>query len=98
MDNLHYELLKLEKIVPHYSEYLASFKHKNKFFEAFIHHKVNYISNLCCDLLIDGSGHCNWDAIDELKSRGFYVGPGEKDRFGWLTGIVGTSKGDIVYG
>jgi hypothetical protein len=98
MDELHYELLRLEKYLPYYTKYLHSFKHKNKFFEAFIRYKVNKIAGMCSYLLIDDSGHCNWEAIEELEMRGFYVGPGEKDRFGWLTGIVGTSKGTIVYG
>ena len=96
---LHYELLRLEKLVPHYTKYLNNYKDKNnKFFEAFIRHRVNYVASLCCDLLIDGSGDCNWEAIEELQKRGYSIGPGERDRFGWLTGIVGTSKGDIVYG
>ena len=53
---------------------------------------------MCCDLLITPDGKCNWDAIDELRKRGFYVGPGEKDRFGWLTAVLATSKGNVVYG
>jgi hypothetical protein len=98
IDNLHYELLRLEQWVPHYTNYLHNFKHKNKFFEALMRHKVNQISGMCCDVLIDSSGHCNWDAIEELGRRGYHIGPGERDRFGWLTAILSTSKGAIVYG
>ena len=98
IDELHYEIVRLEHWVPHYTRYLNNFKHKNKFFEAFIHHKLNKIESMCCDLLIDGSGHCNWELIEELQKRGFYVGPGERDGFGWLTGVVGTLKGYVVYG
>lgn len=98
IDTLHYELLKLERIVPHYTEYLHSFKHKNKFYQAFVYHKLKQIESMCCDLLITPDGKCNWDAIDELRKRGFYVGPGEKDSFGWLTAVLVTSKGNIVYG
>lgn len=98
IDELHYEIARLEHWVPHYTRYLNNFKHKNKFFQAFIHHKLNKIESMCCDLLIDGSGHCNWELIEELQKRGFYVGPGERDGFGWLTGVVGTLKGYVVYG
>jgi hypothetical protein len=98
IDELQYELLRLEKWVPYYTRYLNNFKHKNKFFEAFIRHKVGKIESMCCDLLINSSGRCNWEVIAELQRRGFYVGPGERDSFGWLTGILVTSKGDIVYG
>jgi hypothetical protein len=98
IDNLHYELLLLENYVPHYVEYLYSFKNKNKFFEAFIRHKINKIEALCCDLFINQEGHCRWDNISAMNSRGYYIGPGEKDRFGWLTGVLTTSKGNIVFG
>jgi len=98
IDTLHYELLKLERYVPSYTEYLQSFKSKNKFFQAFIIHKVNYISILCCELLIKPNGKCDWNTIEEISRRGFYVGPGEQDSFGWLTGLISTSKGSIVYG
>ena len=98
IDELQYELLRLEKWVPYCTRYLNNFKHKNKFFEAFIRHKVGKIESMCCDLLINSSGRCNWEVIAELQRRGFYVGPGERDSFGWLTGILVTSKGDIVYG
>ena len=98
IDMLHYDLRMLEQWVPQYTEYLHSFKHTNKFFESFIQYKVNKIAAKCNDLLIDDSGRCNWTVIEELQERGFDVGPGEQDRFGWLTGIVNTAKGTIVYG
>jgi len=98
MDNLIKKLYDLERYVPYYKEYLHNYKHRNKFLEAFILHVVSKISNMCCDLLINGDGSCNWENIEYLQNCGFYVGPGERDSFGWLTGIVGTSKGNIVYG
>lgn len=98
MDTLHYQLLTLERYIPYARTYVNNFSHKNKFFEAFIRHKVNKIISLCDTLLISSDGYPNYENIEELKTRGYYVGPGEKDRFGWLTGIVGTSKGDIVFG
>lgn len=97
-DNLHYELLLLEKYFPSYLKYLNSYKNKNKFFQAFIHHKIKKIEALCCDLFINGEGRCNWDNMSIMGDRGYYISPGERDSFGWLTGVLHTSKGDIVYG
>lgn len=51
-----------------------------------------------CGCLITDKGGQNWDAIRKLKEAGFHVGPGERDSFGWLSGIVYTSKGMLVYG
>jgi len=98
IDNLHYELLLLEKYVPSYLEYLHRYKNKNKFFQAFIHHKIKKIEVLCCELFINQEGHCKWDNMSAIKARGYYIGPGERDSFGWLTGVLGTSKGNIVFG
>ena len=33
-----------------------------------------------------------------LKAAGFHVSRGEYDSFGWLSGIIHTKKGMIVYG
>ena len=63
-----------------------------------INNKINTILNMCASLLIDDEGHCNWTHIDLLKKSGFYVYPGEQDRFGWLTGCIDTQKGTIIYG
>lgn len=98
IDTLHYELLTLERYIPYATTYINNFSHKNKFYQAFIRYKVNKIISLCDTLLITNDGHPNFENIEELKKHGYYVGPGEKDRFGWLTGVVGTSKGDIVFG
>nr|DAY89308.1 MAG TPA: hypothetical protein [Caudoviricetes sp.] len=40
----------------------------------------------------------NFDNIEILKKHGFFVYPGEKDSFGWLTGCIRTKKGIIVFG
>lgn len=53
---------------------------------------------LACENLIDNSGHCNWKNIKELDKNGFNVSAGEQDSFGWLTGVIHTAKGKIVYG
>jgi hypothetical protein len=48
--------------------------------------------------LIDDEGHPIWEFHDFLGENGFHVFPGEKDRFGWITGCIQTKKGYIVYG
>lgn len=58
------------------------------------------IEGLCNEYLITKSGGCNWDNINILRSKGYYVYAGEKDSFGWLTGCI-QKKGDnriVVYG
>lgn len=49
-------------------------------------------------VLITPSGSCNLAAHRALAEAGFPVSCGEKDSFGWLTGVICTSKGRIVYG
>ena len=39
-------------------------------------------------LLIAKDGQCNWEAHRILKGMGYTVTCGEKDSFGWLTGII----------
>lgn len=48
--------------------------------------------------LIDSKGGCHWAAHRELATLGFKVVAGEKDSFGWLTGVIITPKGKFVYG
>jgi len=98
IDKLHYEILLLQKYLPSYVNNLNNYKNKNKFFEAFIRHKVNKIATICNDIFVDEDGHCNWDNIQTIESRGFHIGPAEQDRFGWLTAILSTKKGEIVFG
>jgi hypothetical protein len=81
-----------------HTKYLNNYKCKNKFFQAFIKHKVERITSMCSKLLIDSYGKCNYELMEELGSRGFSVGPGEQDRFGWLSAILYTKKGSIVFG
>lgn len=45
--------------------------------------------------LINDAGKPNWKAMDAL---GFKVTRGDFDSFGWLTGVIHTSKGKLVYG
>lgn len=49
--------------------------------------------------LIETDGRCNWHNHKLLKElSGFYVVRGEYDSFGWLSGVIVTPKGRIVYG
>jgi hypothetical protein len=48
--------------------------------------------------LITSEGTPNWENINIMKENGFNVGPGEADSFGWLSGIISTKKGKIVFG
>lgn len=48
--------------------------------------------------LIDSKGGCNFPAHRTLEAAGYPVSCGERDSFGWLTGVIRTRKGNIVYG
>lgn len=53
------------------------------------------IESLCCELFVKG-GRPDYDSIRKFKAMsGYSVGPGERDSFGWLTGVV--YKGDTMY-
>ena len=49
-------------------------------------------------VLIDDSCRPHTENIAALAKAGFRVSPGEKDRFGWLTGVIITKVGKIVFG
>ena len=45
------------------------------------------------DVLITDGGRCNWDAIDYVEKHGnMWIHAGEKDSFGWLTGVIEPRK------
>ena len=56
------------------------------------------IATVACSFLITEEGKPNFAAMKLLERNGFHVGPGETDSFGWLSGIIYTRKGKIVYG
>lgn len=62
------------------------------------HPLLRELDGLCDALLITSDGRCNSANISILKDKGFNVGPGETDSFGWITGIIYTKKGKFVYG
>lgn len=53
------------------------------------------IESLCCELFVKG-GRPDYSTIRKFKEMsGYSVGPGERDSFGWLTGVV--YKGGTMY-
>ena len=56
------------------------------------------IQAIACSVLIEEDGHPAWDAMNTLSSKGYYVFPVERDRFGWVLGAIETSRGIIIYG
>lgn len=62
------------------------------------HPLVNKITWEADRELITTAGHPNFAAHRELANAGFPVRKGESDSFGWLSGVIKTKKGDIVYG
>lgn len=57
------------------------------------------IQSLAMELFIDEQGNPIFDNMDVLQQiSGFYIFPGERDRFGWLTACIQTKKGIIVFG
>ena len=59
---------------------------------------IKICNNLLENLLITSYGKCNWENIELLKRSGFNIYPGEKDRYGWLTGCIKLRNGIIVFG
>ena len=49
-------------------------------------------------VLITSDGQPNYPAMQLLEPHGWRVTKGESDSFGWLSGIIRTPKGRIVYG
>lgn len=46
-----------------------------------------------------GGNYDNADIMKELADEGDWsIGPGETDSFGWLSGVVYTPKGKVVFG
>lgn len=49
-------------------------------------------------VLITNEGKPHPGNIRQLSRAGFRVSPGDKDAFGWLTGVITTRVGKIVFG
>jgi hypothetical protein len=55
------------------------------------------LDELCSAVLIGSDGRCNWANHRRLEKRGFRVVAGEKDSFGWLSGVVISKSYRVVY-
>lgn len=66
----------------------------------YYNHSDEEVELLCCKLLIEAEGRCNWSDIMKLKEYGFDVYASNKDSFGWLTGCVEYPDHErvVVYG
>lgn len=56
------------------------------------------VEELAYTYLICNSGRPNYYNISKLMRNGIVVKPGETDSFGWLSGMIATKKGYIIFG
>ena len=57
------------------------------------------IQHLATELFITDDGDPRFELIDQFfKEHGYFIFPGERDRFGWVTACLQTKKGFIVFG
>lgn len=57
------------------------------------------IDSICCDLFVDTNGdpdRVNIHIFNDILQSDYYVGPGEQDSFGWLTGAIATSDDSLL--
>ena len=57
------------------------------------------IDSICCDLFVDTNGdpdRVNIHIFNDILQSDYYVGPGEQDSFGWLTGVIATSDDSLL--
>lgn len=60
---------------------------------------VEKVVSECSAQLIQNNGAVNHTKIDLLQAKtGRSVTPGETDSFGWLTGVLNTTVGRVVFG
>ena len=62
------------------------------------HPYIRACESLSVDVLITDVGKVHFGNVNALIECGYRVTPGEMDGFGWLTGIIHTTKGRIVFG
>ena len=63
------------------------------------HPLIQEIHMIANQILVTGEGEPDFDEIDRLfKEHNYFVFPGERDRFGWVTACIQTKKGFIVFG
>lgn len=57
------------------------------------------IESMCGDLFIGTNGDpdvVNIHIFNDVLQSDYYVGPGEQDGFGWLTGVITTSDSSLI--
>lgn len=95
-------LLKEYETVPGMDQYSDSYvSHNQEHAETYppeARRLLKEIGTLADSLLITANGHPNYFNIAELTDDGYHVGPGEQDSFGWLTGVITTKSGMVVFG
>lgn len=93
-------ILKLKELESDSSitDVLTKVQEKEQYYVYKLHPLVQEIIFLADDILIAKGGQVNWENVNLLKQEGFPVRPGDSDSFSWLTGLIKTSKGDIMFG
>jgi len=63
------------------------------------HPLIDEVIFLATHLFIDEKGNPAFESIDQFHAEyGYFIYPGERDRFGWVTACLQTKKGFIVFG
>ncbi len=63
------------------------------------HPLIDEIEFIATRLFIDDKGEPLFEEIDRLfREYKYFIYPGERDRFGWVTACIQTKKGFIVFG
>lgn len=66
--------------------------------ESDINDLLEEILSLADSCLITKSGHPDFVGHNYLASYGYRITKGESDGFGWLTGVISTPVGKILFG
>lgn len=93
------ELLKIQKLIELLKEVdFSTFKESED--ETGWFGSDEEIEEVLCEIIILPNGGVDYAAIAILKEYGYSVYPGEKDSFGWLTGVLQFPDGEhyIVFG
>jgi hypothetical protein len=63
------------------------------------HNLICVIRCTATDVLINDNGTPNFEEMDRLyRDYGYFIYPGERDSFGWISACLQTKKGFIVFG
>lgn len=101
LEKLHAALIKfnaLEGMEAYTNTYVAAYGAESEHYPEEADDLLVEIDGLAEAALITSEGRPNIPAINILEDAGFKVRPGEQDSFGWLTGVIHTANGKIVFG